>query len=134
MAAIIQSEVIDVSAWPIDPEHETYPEGAREKRAIFPPEPLPYSFLIAGRRYLFKLSDERYPEQFWAEVIAYHVGDMLGIAVPPAYAAYDGARGKCGAIIEWFFVDGEHDFVAGGNFLQRLMPGYDRKVGTPRLG
>lgn len=130
MAAIIQPEVIDVTSWPIDPEHATYPEGAREKRAIFPPDSLPFPFLKPGRRYLFKLSDDRYPEQFWAEIVAYHVGDMLGVSVPPAYAAYDGQKGDCGAIIEWFFVDGEHVFVAGGNFLQRLMPEYDRKRGT----
>ncbi|WP_197329281.1 hypothetical protein [Ralstonia syzygii] len=130
MAPIIQSSVVDVTNWPKDPEHFRYPEGAREKAALFPPDPVPFDFVKAGRRYLFKLSDPRYPEQFWAEVIAHVVGCLLGVEVPPAYIAVDHDRRVCGALIEWFFVDGEQSFIAGGNRLQRLVPDYDRNKGT----
>ncbi|WP_250520711.1 HipA domain-containing protein [Caballeronia sp. NCTM1] len=121
---------IDVTDWPEDPEHPRYPEGARDKSALFPPEPLPFDFLKAGRRYLFKLSDRRFPEQYWAETIAYVIGCLLGIDVPPAYIGVHRTHGVAGALIEWFFVDGEHEFVAGGNRLQRLVPDYDRRKGT----
>ncbi len=130
MAPIIQPGVVDVTNWPEDPEHFRYPEGAREKAALFPPDPVPFDFVKHGRRYLFKLSDPRYPEQFWAEVIAYVAGCLLGVEVPPAYVAVDHDRQVCGALIEWFFVDGEQSFIAGGNRLQRLVPDYDRKKGA----
>ncbi|SIT35307.1 conserved hypothetical protein [Paraburkholderia ribeironis] len=126
----MQPAVIDVTEWPEDPEHPHYPEGAREKSALFPPEVVPHEFLKPGRRYLFKLSDPRYPEQFWAETIAYIVGCLIDVEVPPAYIAVHRDRNVCGALIEWFFVDGEQSFIAGGNRLQRLMPEYDRKKGT----
>ncbi|RQS43943.1 HipA domain-containing protein [Burkholderia sp. Bp8986] len=129
MDPVIQPGVIDVTDWPEDPEFSLYPEGAREKSAFFPPAVLPFEFLKPGRRYLFKLSDERYPEQFWAEVIAYIVGCRLGVEVPPAYVAVHRQRQTCGALIEWFFVDGHQTFIAGGNRLQRLLPTYDRKKG-----
>ena len=130
MPLVIQPAVIDVTNWPDDPEHPRYPEGAREKSAIFPPDELPFPFLKSGRRYLFKLSDPRYPEQFWAEIIAYIAGTLLGVQVPPAYAAFHSGRNVCGALIEWFFVDGEQSFIAGGNRLQSLVPDYDRRKGS----
>jgi hypothetical protein len=127
---VIQPGIIDVTDWPEDPEHPRYPEGAREKSALFPPDIVPFDFIKPGRRYLFKLSDQRYPEQFWAETIAYVVGCLLDVEVPPAYIAEHRGRAVCGALIEWFFVDGEQTFIAGGNRLQRLVPDYDRKLGT----
>jgi hypothetical protein len=127
---VIQPSVIDVIDWPEDPGHPQYPEGAREKSALFPPAEIPFDFLVPGRRYLFKLSDPRYPEQFWAETIAYIAGSLLGVEVPPAYVAFHSGRQVCGALIEWFFVDGEQSFVAGGDRLQRLVPEYDRKKGS----
>lgn len=130
MIPILQPAVIDVADWSDDPEFPRYPEGARDKAALFPPEPLPFEFLKAGRRYLFKQSDKKYPEQFWAETIAYIAGCQLGVEVPPAYIAYHSKREMCGALIEWFFVDGEQFFDSGGNRLQKLMPNYDRKKGT----
>lgn len=130
MIPVIQPSVIDVSDWPEDPEHPRYPEGAREKSALFPPDSVPFDFIKPARRYLFKLSDPRYPEQFWAETIAYVVGCLLDVEVPPAYIAVHSERAVCGALIEWFFIDGEQSFIAGGNRLQRLVPDYDRKRGT----
>lgn len=130
MVPVIQDGVVDVTNWLEDPEYFNYPEGAREKSALFPPEPVPFDFIKPERRYLFKLSDPRYPEQFWAEVIAYVAGCLLGVEVPPAYIAIHQGRQVSGALIEWFFVDGEQVFVAGGNRLQRLVPEYDRKKGT----
>ena len=122
--------VIDVTDWPEDSEFAVYPEGARDKAALFPPTPLPFEFLRSDRRYLFKLSDKRFPDQFWAEIIAYRISLLLGVDVPPAFAAVHRGRGECGALIEWFFTDGERSFVSGGNRLQHLHPDYDRRRGT----
>ena len=79
---------------------------------------------------MFKKSVKRYPEQYWGEVVAYQVGEMLGVTVPPAYAAFNSKNGQCGALIEWFYVDGQASLVAGGNYMQYIHPEYDRKKGA----
>jgi HipA-like C-terminal domain len=129
MPSIIQSSVIDVTAWPVDYIFETYPEGARSKTAYFPPTRLPFAFLKPKRRYLYKRSRKRYPDQFWGEIVAYLVGGLLDVPVPPAYAAINTEDGDCGALIEWFYEDGKAQFVAGGQYMQQLIPDYDRKKG-----
>jgi hypothetical protein len=87
--------------------------------------------LISGRRYLFKESDRKYPDQFWTEVVAYRVGCLLGIDVPPSFAAYNSASGNtCGSLTQWFYVDGVERFVWAGELLQNIRPGFDRKLGT----
>jgi hypothetical protein len=126
----LQPAVIDVTDWPVDDLYETYPEGARSKTAFFPPERVQFPFILPKRRYLYKRSRKRYPDQFWAEIIAYLVGGLLDVPVPPAYAAVNTKDGDCGALIEWFYEDGKAEFVAGGQYMQQLMPEYDRKKGT----
>lgn len=128
-SSILQSEVIDVTSWPVDEIFETYPEGARSKTAFFPPERVGLPYIIPKRRYLYKRSRQRYPDQFWAEIVAYLVGGLLQVPVPPAYAAVNKADGDCGALIEWFYEDGKAQFVAGGQYMQEQMPDYDRKRG-----
>lgn len=123
-------KVIDVSTWTLDEVYGSYPEGAREKRAFFPPtaHPVP-GFILPTRRYLYKRSHKYYPDQFWAEIVAYRAGNLLGVNVPPAYAACNTVEGHCGALIEWFYEDGKASFVAGGQYMQRLMPEFDRRKG-----
>lgn len=79
---------------------------------------------------MFKKSVKRYPDQYWGEVVAYQVGDMLGVTVPPAYAAFNSKNGQSGALIEWFYEDGLASLVSGGNYMQYIYPEYDRKKGT----
>jgi hypothetical protein len=125
----IQDAAIDVVAWPVDEINFYYPEGARSKNAIFPPERVDLPFIIANRRYLYKRSDKRYPDQFWGEVVAYQVGCILGVNVPPAFAAYNSTDGDCGALIEWFYEDGKAAFIPGGLYMQRMIKDFDRKRG-----
>lgn len=120
---------IDVATWLDDEIFSNYPEGARSKKALFPPPGIELDFIKQTRRYLYKRSVKRYPDQFWGEVVAYQVGGLLGVNVPPAYAAFDSNRNDCGALIEWFYEDGKAIFVPGGNYMQQLMPDYDRKRG-----
>ncbi len=108
---IIPSEPIDVATWTEDEEFARYPEGARAKTACFPPAgPLP-DYIKPRRRYLFKRSREAFPEQFWAEIAAYHIGGLLEVEVPPAYPAVNSSSGQCAALIEWFYEDGKTRFV-----------------------
>lgn len=42
----------------------------------------------------------------------------------------DSQRGTSGALIEWFYEDREASFVQAGNFMQQLIKGFDRRLGT----
>ena len=126
---ITQPYAINVTDWLPDDEFSSYPEGARAKTALFPPENLCLDFIKPSRRYMLKRSAKRYPDQFWGEVVAYQVGCMLGVEVPPAFVAYDENKEYCGALIEWFYEDSEALLVPGGSLLQAIMPTYDRKRG-----
>ncbi len=131
-ARILHTQAIEVSNWQIDDEFGgTYPEGARSKDALFPPEELGLAFIIPARRYLFKRAMDRpnYPDQFWAEIVTYHAGCLLGVEVPPAFAAHNQKDGTCGALIEWFYDDGSALYVPGGDYMLKIMPDFDRKKG-----
>lgn len=129
MASILQTSVIDVADWLDDELYPNYPEGARSKDAIFPPRGNAINFIRGERRYLYKRSNRKYPDQFWGEIVAYLIGGLLDISVPPAFAAFNSKKDDCGALIEWFYEDGKATYVAGGQFMQRLMPDFDRKRG-----
>jgi hypothetical protein len=123
---------VDVARWLADEEFGIYPEGARDKSLLHSPEPAPFTFLVPNHRYLFKHSIERYPEQFWAEVIAYRTGCLLGVPVPPAFVAYDSDTGTCGSLIEWFLDypgEPEERYVPGGDIMINMIEDYDRKKG-----
>ena len=77
---------IDVANWDVDPEHPVYPEGARPKRAYFPPQEWGVRGIDCNRRCLFKWAKKDYPQdQFWAEILAYWVGEMLDVDVPTTH-------------------------------------------------
>jgi hypothetical protein len=124
------NQIIDISGWDLDEDYGVYPEGARDKTLYRCPVDTPHSFLLPGHRYLFKRSIERHPHQFWMEVIAYGLGKVAKVRVPRAIVAYSARTNQVGALIEWFYqVGGKTLYVPGGNYMQRLIPGYDRKKG-----
>jgi hypothetical protein len=127
---LIQAQAFDVVDWEVDAEFGVFPQGARAKDAVFAPNPPPDPVLVGGKRYLFKRSKRSYPDQFWGELIAYRVGCLMGLAVPPAFAAFNSRTGHCAALIEWFYRDGAELFVLGGDFVQRLRPDFDRDRGS----
>ncbi|MBF0460043.1 MAG: HipA domain-containing protein [Magnetococcales bacterium] len=87
-------------------------------------------FLIGGHRYLFKHAAQNYPTQFWCEVIAYRIGCLMGIPVPPAYAAWRAGDQKSAALIEWFYRQDEGVcYESGTVHMQRLIPDFDVKKG-----
>jgi hypothetical protein len=130
MLIVVPTDVIDVAGWKEDEEWAHYPEGARAKSAYFPPAGNVPTYIKPDRRYLFKRSQKRYPEQFWAEIAAFHIGRLLRVEVPPAYPAINSVSGHCAALIEWFYVDEQARFVSGGQYMQKLIGDFDRKHGA----
>ncbi|CAD5378998.1 conserved hypothetical protein [Pseudomonas sp. OF001] len=127
---MIQTEAIDIAGWLADEKFaNAYPEGARPKRVVVSPADTGLEFIRPDWRYMFKLSSDRAAEQFWAEIIAYEIGELLGVSVPPAYAAFDSEREQCGALIEWFYKEGSTGFFSAGNFFNNLIQDFDRDKG-----
>ncbi|WP_347985744.1 HipA domain-containing protein [Methylomonas sp. AM2-LC] len=129
-------QVVDIASWKGDDQFEIYPEGARDKSLLISPTGTDYSFLIENHRYLFKHSFQTkkrsIPDQYWTEIIAYRIGCMLGIPVPPAFVAYNSEQNICGSLIEWFlnYPDQANELsVSGGDIMSALIPSYDRKKG-----
>ncbi len=129
IAAKKQQKPFDVAGWESD-EFFVFPQGARAKSAVTTPDPAPQPALREAWRHLFKRSKKSYPDQFWGEVVAYRIGCLLGVPVPPAFAAYDSATGVCAALIEWFYDEAQENFVWAGEFLQQLKPDFDRDKGA----
>lgn len=127
---LIQTAVFDVADWEVDAEFGVFPQGARAKDAVFAPNPPPEPVITPDKRYLFKRSKRSYPDQFWGEVVAYRVGCLLGLQVPPAFAAWNSRTGHCAALIEWFYNDNNEAFVMAGDFLQKIQKDFDRKYGA----
>ncbi|MEE2566069.1 hypothetical protein [Hyphobacterium marinum] len=103
--------LFDVSEWSADDEFAVYPEGSRAKSALIsPPNPLS-ELIIPEHRYLFKKSRSSFPVQFWGEVVAFEIGKLMGVDVPPAYPAINHKTGSEGALIQWFYGPNlRHDF------------------------
>ncbi len=86
-------------------------------------------------RYLFKLSrsQEWCPWQFWLEVIAYRLGCLIGVPVPPAHVGlnrnYHQGQNVYGALIEWFYDEREDIYTEGGQYMMQLVENYDRDKG-----
>jgi len=134
------SDPIDVADWESYGEFDIYPEGAREKNLIICPEGQP-DFLISGHRYLFKLPMAqvenpallRHPEQYWSEIIAFRLGRIMGLQVPPAFVSFNSTTGMPGALIEWFTgYEGQPNIrtTAGGDHMARHIPDFDRDTGA----
>lgn len=124
-----------IDDWLRDDTYEgVYPKGARDKSAYFSPETIDESYLKGNYRYLFKLSRSWCPWQFWGEIIAYRLGLITGVEVPPAHIGlnnkYNPGEATYGALIEWFYNDKKDFYVEGGQFMVQLVKDYDRQKGT----
>jgi len=133
---------IIIDDWRLDDTYEgVYPKGARDKSAYFSPEIVNESCLKEKYRYLFKLSRSWCPWQFWGEIVAYRLGLIIGVEVPPAHIGlnnkyslgktkYNPEESTYGALIEWFYDDKEDFYAEGGQFMIQLVKDYDRQKGT----
>ncbi|USE38914.1 hypothetical protein [Endozoicomonas sp. SCSIO W0465] len=133
-------QVVDIAHWPVHEEYEVYPEGARVKTLRVCPDNTPYDFCIPGHRYLFKEaiksakdpSKPRHPDQYWCEVIAFQIGRLMQLQVPPVFVSVNSATGEPGSLCEWFIgysPDIEERSTPGGEHMQKMIAGYDRDKG-----
>lgn len=54
----------------------------------------------------------------------------MDVPVPPAFVAFDSRNQQSGALIEWFYgfpKDQPVRYVEGGDFMVRMIPGFDRE-------
>ncbi|MGA1843385.1 MAG: hypothetical protein ACMUIS_02345 [bacterium] len=126
---------IVIDDWRQDDTYEgVYPKGARDKSAYFSPESADELCLKGNYRYLFKLSRSWCPWQFWSEIIAYRLGLIIGVEVPPSHIAlsnrYNEPKATYGALIEWFYDDKKDLYIEGGQLMVGIIEGYDRQRGT----
>lgn len=109
-------------------------KGARPKTAYFSPKKPEHSFIKPNHRYLFKKSRKGAPWQFWMEIIAYRIGDVLNVKVPPTYVgmsikeAEDSAKPILGSLIEWFY-GAQDEYRDGGRLIGPLIENFDYKTG-----
>ncbi|MDI9349179.1 MAG: HipA domain-containing protein [Candidatus Symbiobacter sp.] len=126
------NQIIDINDWG-EMAKEPFRQGSREKIRIRSPKTENFEFIKSNHPYLYKLSNPRYPWQFWNEVIAYRLGLLMGVPVPPAHIAINSQDNTAGALIEWFYDDKDEDkryyFFDGGFFLQEMIDKFDKKTG-----
>jgi len=119
-----EARPIYIDHWPTAPSVSTY--GKREKDVRIDPS--------TGQLYFYKHSDKRYPWDFWCEVIASKLGQLLGLDVAryePAYSKVEADKYVWGCFSPLLHdpVKGE-EFVHGQSYLQAWKPGFDTQRGT----
>lgn len=122
-------QIVQTGDWVLDAV--SYEEGTREKSTVFTPSTPPFDFLLPEHRYLSKKSNERAPVQFWMEILAYRLGCLFGVAVPPAFVSMD-KSGEFRALIEWFYKEGSkgNPYIPGFTILKGIDPNLDKEKGT----
>jgi hypothetical protein len=130
------NHVICIDNWPPDEaayEKGYYPEGTRDKAVYFSPSEGAEGPLRPTCRYLLKKSRAWAPWQFWMEVMGHRIGQLIGVAVPPAYVGvshvWRPGEASYGALIEWFYWDDEQ-FIEGAHLIGPLIEGFDYGKGS----
>lgn len=134
------NKIINIEQWRRDESYEgIYNEGTREKDIVYSPEEPEVRSIKPNWRYMFKLSRslDWCPWQFWMEIIAYRLGCLMDIRVPPAFVGYttqysSSGRDRSavyGALIEWFYDENTDVFIHGGQLMMELVKDYDRDKG-----
>jgi len=125
-----ENVIIEIDSWLPDDEYDgVFPKGARDKSVYFSPVDCEWEFIKSNHRYLFKQSIRRHPYQFWVEIIAYRLGQLMDVEVPPAYIAFRNEDKVYGTLIEWFYTRDEN-YEDGGNIMRAHIKPYDSKKGT----
>lgn len=70
---------------------------------VFAPDDASTPLLIPKHPYLFKTAYGWRSRQMWSEFIAYRIGSLLALPVPPCFLAVDSRTGECGALVEFFY-------------------------------
>ena len=124
------NQLVDIAAWPLDDDFAIFPVGSKPKRAAFCPTPAPFPFLIAGHRYLFKVSKDWRILQHWSEVIAYSLAEVCGVRAAPCFVAIDSKAGEVGVLVEFFYGHPGSSIVprliSGADLLRRRIEDYEK--------
>lgn len=92
-----------IGSWRKNEDYGIYPVGSKPKRLVFCPVDDERLFLIPGHSYLFKIPQGWKAQQTWSEIVAYQVGCIVGVDVPPAFLAYDETTNEIGVLVEFFY-------------------------------
>jgi hypothetical protein len=131
------TQVVQIEGWLSDEDYPVFPVGSKPKRLLVCPHGVVEPFLIEGHKYLFKTASDWQAYQSWSEVIAYDIGNLLGLDVPPAFIAVDGKTGETGVLVEFFYGyprdKSPPRLIHGGDILPRLhaATAYDSREGRP---
>lgn len=109
----------DISHWPSG-DQRFVPIGKRIKKVVLHPE----SFKL----YYFKEPKDKYPWEFWNEIIAYQIGEKLGFNVLEYEPAIlDGVGGCLSPSMTSGFTE---ELMHGQQLLIRIFPEFETKKGT----
>jgi len=127
-------ETVFIGAWRQDDDFPIHPKGSQPKRTLVAPTDVAQPYLIGGHTYMFKTAKKEWQtKQLWSEVIAYRLGMLCGLRVPPCFVAVDDATGETGVLMEFFFGYADEDVTPrvlhGGDLLARVIK--DQKRGRP---
>jgi len=117
---------IDVAAWRRDESFGIFPGGTKPKQMVFAPSDASSPLTIPDHPYLFKIAYSWRSYQMWSEYIAYRIGRLIDLPVPPCLIAIDNKSGDVGALVEFFYGYPEEDRPA------RLIHGADIISGLHR--
>lgn len=111
--------LVDISQWPSG-NQRFVPIGKRIKKVVIHPE----TFDL----YYFKEPKEKYPWEFWNEIIAYEIGKKLGFNV----LKYEPAilEGLGGCLSKSMTEDFTQELIHGQQLLLRIYPEFETKKGT----
>jgi hypothetical protein len=130
------NQVICIDNWQPDEtayENGYYPEGTRDKTVYFSPDSIGHLPFKPNHRYLFKKSRKGMPWQFWMEIIAYRIGQIMNVAVPPAFVGLSTRENPekrvYGALIKWFYITPPDSFISG-KIIGSDIPNFDYKTGA----
>lgn len=132
--------IINIETWQHDELYNgIYNEGAREKDLYHSPVEPGIDVIKPNWQYMFKLSRslDWCPWQFWVEIIAYRLGCLIGVKVPPAHIGYNAEYqygsdkvATFGSLIEWIYDDSKDAFIHGSQFMLHKVDNYDRDKGS----
>lgn len=123
--------VIDVSTWvraEENPLGSMYAEGSLSKHTL----------INDGELYLFKETwtrnrreyGESVSHQFWSEIVAAILGEIMGLNIPQTYIAINNNPDisfKVGTLTKWFYKKSD-TYVKGSDFLSSHIPDYSEKA------
>lgn len=112
------NKLVDISNWQSG-NNDFVPIGKRIKRVVFEPE--------TEKLYYFKVPKDKYPWEFWTEVISYRIGQGLDFNV----LKYEPAISKdIVGCLSPSMVGENEELIHGQQFLTQILPTFETKKGT----